>query len=132
MAPKDPQAIRAAILADPNTARIAETLEVPLEEYVEQVLEFAMNPGAEPELLLISDENLKAMGAPPPPDMKEMNDYIQEGLEISAVTQGSGYQKAAKPKVALPEAPPAKASPDEVRDDLKDDVKSRRGGGGKV
>ncbi|MBX5484974.1 MAG: hypothetical protein IRZ16_24415, partial [Myxococcaceae bacterium] len=60
------QKLAERILRDPNTAKIAEKLSVPLEEYVQMVMTFYLDPKQEPEFVTISDENLKKMGAPPP------------------------------------------------------------------
>jgi hypothetical protein len=58
--------LRAKILSDPNVAKMAETLQVPLEEFVNQVGYYLNNPGVEPAFLVVSDENLKKMGVEPP------------------------------------------------------------------
>ena len=57
------------LLADATTAEIAEGLGVPIEEYVDQVLKFAMNPELEPELELIDEEELYNIGDDPIDDI---------------------------------------------------------------
>ena len=62
---KDPQAIREAIAADPNTAVIAEAIGYELGEYVEQVLEYVLNPKKELNLVVYSDEEMAERGITP-------------------------------------------------------------------
>jgi hypothetical protein len=59
-------ALRAKILADPNVAKIAASLEMDLETFVNTIGYYMNNPGVEPAFLVVSDENLKKMGVNPP------------------------------------------------------------------
>jgi hypothetical protein len=117
-----PEEARAKILADPNTARIAKELSIPLEEYVNMVLHFAMNPGAEPELVMASDEDLRAHGFNPP-SIKEVENYLEEVVEVSGVYLATEYNEAApKPPVSLPQAPAATADDSQSSPELKDEL----------
>jgi hypothetical protein len=64
--PVDP-ALREKILADPNVARLAQVLGVPLDEYVNQIGYYINNPGVQPALAMASDEDLRnKLGVEPP------------------------------------------------------------------
>jgi len=45
------EALRAQLLKDPYTVKLAEELGVPLDEYVQQVLHFMQHPGEELQIL---------------------------------------------------------------------------------
>ena len=66
------------LLADATTAEIAEGLGVPIEEYVDQVLKFAMNPELEPELELIDEEELYNIGDDPIDDIDRLEETLTE------------------------------------------------------
>ncbi len=132
MTQRDPEALRAKLLADPNTERIAKTLNVSVEEYIDTVLTYAVNPGLEPEFATISDENLVKMGAPKPPSIKEMVDWVEEAVEVSAVHERTDYEDSKVGPVDLGKAPPVEARPDEVRPELKELADKMRRKGGKV
>lgn len=72
------QKLAERILSDPNTVKIAEKLKVPVEEYVQSVMTYYLDPKAEPEFVTISDANLKKIGAPPPPTQEEMAKYLND------------------------------------------------------
>lgn len=95
---KDPEAIRAKVLADPNTAIIAESLGIDVEEYAEQVVHFVMNPNQEPVIAVMSDEKLKTLGHNPPD-----GHFLMSQIAGTAATVGerSNFSAAQKPKVAL-------------------------------
>src|SRR3990167_7463665 len=57
---------REKILADPNVAKMAAELEMPLDEFVNTIGYYLNNPGVEPSFLVVSDENLKKMGVDAP------------------------------------------------------------------
>lgn len=126
-----PEETRAKILADPNTARIAKELSMPLEEYVDMVLHYAMNPGAEPELLMVKDEDLRAQGFNPP-SIQDVERYLDQAVEVSGAHLRTDYQESKKELVALPEAPAASAddsqSSAELKGELDRALKKSRGG----
>src|SRR5437879_6176664 len=100
MAALDPKAVRKKILADPNTAKIADTLQIPLEDYVDQVVEYVLNPKKDPDLVVIKDDDLKKLGlfAPNP---REMANYLDDHLEAAEVSEVTDFTPAKKPKVTL-------------------------------
>lgn len=53
---------RRNLLEDPSIRTIAEELGVPLEVYVDKVLEYARHPEREPELAIIEDADAREMG----------------------------------------------------------------------
>lgn len=102
-----PEQIRNEVLADPNTAKIATELRVSLEEFVQRVVFFATNPGVEPELFIMSDENVKANGGSVP-DLKEVVQYLDREYEATNGTQLSRFEKKAE-MLPAPPAPQAEA-----------------------
>jgi DNA-directed RNA polymerase specialized sigma subunit len=56
------EVVRAELLNDPDTKRIAKTVGMELAEYVELVLEYAQDKDKEPVLKVVSDEELHAAG----------------------------------------------------------------------
>ena len=56
------EVVRAELLKDPDTQRIAKTVGMELEEYVELVLDYAQNPDKEPVVKVVADEELHAAG----------------------------------------------------------------------
>lgn len=94
-------ALRAKILSDPNVAKIAASLEMDLEEFVNTVGYYMNNPGVEPAFLVVKDEDLKKMG---------VNVPTQEAIEanvratVEAIKAGqapSGFDDARKKGVDL-------------------------------
>lgn len=139
MAPNRPKptpeqlvALREKVVADPNTKRIAESLELPFEEYVEQVMKFLANPSLEPILMIVPDEELRAVGVEIP-DPYKVRDYLQEYADAAEISTKSKFAdpNSARERAsgAIPVAPPATAKPDEVRDDLKADLERERTSG---
>ncbi len=70
--------LRAKILSDPNVAKIAASLEMDLETFVNTVGYYLNNPGVEPAFLVVSDENLTKMGVTPP-----TNEAIEANVRAS-------------------------------------------------
>ncbi|WP_426753369.1 hypothetical protein [Myxococcus sp. Y35] len=68
--------VRAELLADPDTQRIAKSLDMELEAYVELVLDYAQNPDKEPTLIVAPDEALRAAGYNPPTTQDVANFFI--------------------------------------------------------
>ncbi len=56
------EVVRAELLKDPDTKRIAKAVGMELEEYVELVLEYAQDKDKEPMIKVVSDEELHAAG----------------------------------------------------------------------
>ncbi|MFL5319735.1 MAG: hypothetical protein ACJ790_08760 [Myxococcaceae bacterium] len=56
------EVVKAELLGDPNTKKIASSLKMELEKYVELVLDYAYNPDKQPVMTVATDEELKAAG----------------------------------------------------------------------
>lgn len=130
--PKDPLEIRKKVLADPNTAQIAETLGVSLEEYVEGVVHFAMNPQELPEYVVASDKILEEQyGLPPTPKADELIALFDRELEYATISEKTDYRGAKQVLVELPEAAPSEETRPEdpkLKEDLKKQLLGKKGG----
>lgn len=60
------EVVRAELLKDADTKRIAKAVGMELEAYVELVLQYAQDKDKEPVLDVVSDEELRAAGFNPP------------------------------------------------------------------
>jgi hypothetical protein len=129
-ASQDPEVLRKKILSDPNTAQIAKNLGVPLEDYVNQVLHFVLNPHEEPNLYVVEDAALRGMGYEPP-DADAMGQYIIDAATVAqAAAPQSGFVDEKKKKlVELPDAR-AGAAPQAEDPQLKAELDKRRTGRG--
>ena len=89
---------RAQLLADPTVHAIAEALEIEPEEYVEQVLHYAKNKDAEPELKVADEEDLYDAGVEPV-DALEILQWIGQiadgtiSLDATSETVGDGFDR---------------------------------------
>ena len=92
--------LRAKLVADPNTAGIAEHVGMSLDDYVKQVMSFIENPALEPELYIVQDKDLRAQGYEPP-DGKAMISYLKEVKELLDVTEVSKFTDKKPKKVEL-------------------------------
>ncbi len=68
--------VRAELLADPDTQRIARSVGMSLTAYVDLVLDYAQHPEKEPVLKVVSDEALRAAGYDPP-TVQEVGEFFQ-------------------------------------------------------
>jgi len=59
------EVVRAELLKDPDTKKIADAVQLKLEEYVELVLKYAQDKDLEPQLAIVSDEDLRKHGVTP-------------------------------------------------------------------
>lgn len=120
------------LLADPNTRKIAETVQMKYEDYVEQVMKYLANPNLEPTLNIIDDAGLKEHGIPVP-DMKKAAEFIQEYVDAQEISTKSKFAdpNSQREKVSgkIPLEPPATARPEDVRQDLKADLERERHSG---
>lgn len=130
--PEELVELRKRVVADPNTKVIADSLKLPFEEYVEQVMHFLAHPAAEPQLQIMSDAELEASGVKVP-TVKEVKAYFDERLEVAQMTTKSKFAdpNSQRERVtgAIPTEPAATAKPEEVRDDLKADLERERTSG---
>ncbi|MBL8951313.1 MAG: hypothetical protein JNK82_11080 [Myxococcaceae bacterium] len=130
--PDELAALRKKVVADPNTKVIADSLKVPFEEYVNQVMHFLAHPAAEPQLQIVPDAELEAKGVKIP-KVEEVKAYFDERLAAAQLTTKSKFAdpNSQRERVtgALPTEPPATAKPEEVRDDLKAEFERERTSG---
>jgi hypothetical protein len=70
--------IRAELLEDADTKRIARAMGMELEPYVEMVLDYLQHPEKEPVLKVASDEELRAAGYEPP-TVEEIGNFFLAG-----------------------------------------------------
>lgn len=125
----DPKKIKAKLLADPNTAKIAEALGVGLDEYVQLILNYVEDPNLDPPIYIANDAELKSLGAVAP-STAEMKKFIESSMAVLDAAQGSGYQGKTKPLVAMPTeesvAKPLKAKEDAaLKDALKQQLRNK-------
>ena len=130
--PKNPLEIKKKVLADPNTALIAAKLGVDLEEYVEGVVFFAMNPDAKPELLVVTDEVAKERFGLTLPKEAEIIQQFNNELELATVADKTDFQ-AAKPmlvQMETPDAPSKEANAEDakLKEELKKQLRGKTGG----
>lgn len=116
---------REKILKDPNVAKMAKELGMPLDQFVNTIGYYLNNPGTEPAFLVVSDENLKQMGVQPP-SAEAIEANVRASVEAIKAGQGpSGFDQAKKQAVALPkeggQSVKAEADPD-----LEDTVRKAR------
>jgi hypothetical protein len=74
------EVVRAELLKDPETKRIAEAVSMKLEDYVELVLKYAQDKDKEPELAVVSDEDLRKNGFNPL-SAEEAADILIKGMK---------------------------------------------------
>ena len=118
--------LRAKILSDPNVAKMAEELQMDLDEFVNTVGYYINNPGVEPAFLVVSDDNLRKMGVEPP-TAEAIEANVRESVEaIKAGKPSSGFEEPRKKAMDLSgqggEAVKSKADPG-----LEDALKKGRG-----
>ncbi len=74
------EVVRAELLKDPDTKRIAKAVGMELEAYVELVLQYAQDKDKEPELAVVSDEELRRNGFNPL-SAEEAADILIKGMK---------------------------------------------------
>lgn len=93
--------LRAKILSDPNVAKMAAELEMDLEVFVNTVGYYMNNPGVEPAVLVVSDENLRKMGVEPP-TAEAIEANVRASVEVIKAGQApSGFDEARSKPVEL-------------------------------
>src|SRR5687767_12648342 len=109
-------AMKAKLIADPNTKKIAESVKLPLEQYIELVMKYAANPNIDPTVYVAEDEDLKAAGFEPV-DFEKLVNYVVEHSEAQEISTKSKFAdpNSARERVTgkIPVPPPATARPEE-------------------
>jgi hypothetical protein len=126
--------VRAELLADPDTKKIAEAMRMDLKAYVELVLDYAQNPDKEPQLKVASQEELAAAGydAPTP---EEVGKFFLAGargeLGLESQHDKTGFDSApaasGKPSLSGTEGQTQASVDSSKSQELMDQV--RKGGG---
>jgi hypothetical protein len=92
---KSPLEIRKSVLADPMTAKIAAKLGIPLEEYAEGIVHFAMNPDELPEYVGVTDEVLKEkFGLEPSMKADEITKVFDTQVKYATHSDTTDYRDA--------------------------------------
>lgn len=73
---------RQSLRDDPNTAKIAETMGLEVELYIDKVLEYALNPQKKPQLEIMDDADAREMGV-------EVHSYDDVCNWLDGVSDGS-------------------------------------------
>ncbi|HEX8820787.1 MAG TPA: hypothetical protein VF794_12735 [Archangium sp.] len=89
--------IRAELMKDPDTARIAKAVSMELADYVEKVLTYLQYPDRRPEFEVAEDEELRAAGYNPMTE-QDVHDVfaaaVRGDLDPGAQFQKSGFDSA--------------------------------------
>lgn len=95
------EVVRAELLKDADTKRIAKAVGMELEAYVELVLQYAQDKDKEPVLNVVEDEELRANGFNPPTE-KQVADVLVAAakgeLGVNQEFQKSDFQASSAPK----------------------------------
>jgi hypothetical protein len=120
---------RAKMQADPDIARIAKNFSISTEAYIEQVIGFYANPNKQAVVKIMSDDEIRKEGEEPP-NMKKIAGIVQGYADAINITNKSKFAdpNSQRERVtgAIPVPPAATAEPDEVRNDLKEQVERER------
>lgn len=131
------EVVKAELLADPHTRTIAESIKMPLEKYVEMVLDYAYNPEKEPVLTIAPDDQLREAGYEPPSG-ESVGRWLRGAAQIIA-SKIAGNQvhksefkeaKEGRSVIDVPPSPTAEADaevPGTPREDLLKDIKAKTG-----
>ncbi|WP_426752967.1 hypothetical protein [Myxococcus sp. Y35] len=86
--------VRAELLANADVKEQARLLKLPVEEYVEKILDYALNPEKPPQIQIVPDEELKAKD-PNAPTVAEIQDHLEAIVDgrvvISRAHQRDGF-----------------------------------------
>ncbi|RKH04246.1 hypothetical protein D7V97_25615 [Corallococcus sp. CA053C] len=121
------EVVRAELLADADVKQQAEMLKLPIEQYVEKILDYAIHPDKPPQLVITPDEELKARD-PKIATVEEIQTHLQKIIDgeivISPAQQRDGFSSdksheqrysaalGASPKPGQPVAPKPGAAVD--------------------
>lgn len=131
------EVVRAELLKDPETKRIADAVSMKLEDYVELVLQYAQDKDKEPVLNVIPDEQAKAAGMPVH-TVEEVGQFFIDAARGELPGMGNPFAKsefetregtAGKPSLSDAAGETVKGPADEAkRQELLDQVKKGSGG----
>jgi hypothetical protein len=125
------EVVRAELLKDADTKRIAKAVGMELEAYVELVLQYAQDKDKEPVLDVVSDEELKANGFNPPSTeevAKVLMSAARGDMGVNQEFEKSEFTSSQAPKgPSLTGAPTKSGEVPQVNADLSDQVKKGRG-----
>ncbi|MFB1481384.1 hypothetical protein [Corallococcus sp. RDP092CA] len=88
------EVVRAELLADEDVKQQAELFKIPVAQYVEKILDYAIHPDKPPQLEIIPDEELKARD-PKIATVEEIGTHLQKIIDgeiaISPAQQRDGF-----------------------------------------
>lgn len=121
------QAIVDKLLEDPNTEKLAESLEISLEDYISLVVHF-VTTGQEPQLHVVKREELERHGLSTV-SPESINTYIDGLVKAQEAAGVTGFAEAKKSLVASAELaqPDLKANP-ALQAELQKSLRGNRGG----
>ena len=99
--------IRAELLKDPDVREQARMLQLPVEQYVEKIIDYAMNPQKPPQVQVIPDPVLKAQdpSIPTTAEIKTHLEKIKSGeIAISPAHKRDGFEKKTRDQGRYEEA----------------------------
>lgn len=115
--------IRAELMKDPDTARIAKAVGMELPAYVDKVLDYLQYPEKRPVFEVADEEDMRATGYEPMSE-QDVHDLFAAAAR-GDLTPGAQYQKSgfdAAPggkKAPVTTVPPSGAAPSGPQDDAK-------------
>jgi len=93
---KPVEEVRAELLADKDVQEQAQLLKIDLQEYVEKIIDYALNPEKPPQLIITPDEELKAQD-PNIPTVEEIQTHMQKIVDgeimLNRAQQRDGFNK---------------------------------------
>lgn len=114
--------IRAELMKDPDTARIAKAVNMELAAYVEKVLDYLQHPDKRPNFDVADENDMRAAGYTPKSeeDIREVFQAVVNGdLDPANKYQKSGFDAGAGVRKATLEVPASGASPSGPEDAAK-------------
>ena len=135
------EVVRQQLMEDEDTIAIAKSFELPLEKYVEMVLQYALDPNKEPEIILLDEEVQQTHGEKLPsqhevldwlekvasgeielgPPQMSMTDKVEKVNDRSGLSKLTGAK--ARPGLSYPSSPPPSNAMSSV---LKQELMNRR------
>ena len=127
---KPVEVLRKELLEDKDTQRIATAIGVPLEQYVELVLDYAQHPEKKPQLDIAPDEELRAMGYEPPTGAEVGQFLVDTAQNMGPLRNArSNFKAEEKAPLSLGQQQPMKDEDlPEGNEDLKKLLVGRKGG----